>query len=79
MACQTVPTASDTELRTPVTPALGEALASVLQQAVNRLLDWQERASQRRQLSALEPHLFKDIGVDPADAYREAAKPFWRA
>ena len=79
MTSQTVPAASGPVLRTDATPAAEEAFVSVLQRAVTTLLDWQERASQRRQLSALEPHLFKDIGVDPADASREAAKPFWRA
>ena len=40
---------------------------------------WRERSRERRQLGALPPHLLKDLGIDPADAQREASKPFWRA
>ncbi len=79
MTSQTVSAASGPVPSPDAAPAAEEAFVSVLQMAVTTLLDWQERARQRRQLSALEPYLFKDIGVDPADAYREAAKPFWRA
>ena len=55
-----------------------DAIVSVLMQAVTTLLDWQERAAQRRQLSAFGPGMLKDFGVDPADAYREATKAPWR-
>jgi uncharacterized protein YjiS (DUF1127 family) len=38
---------------------------------------WADRSSQRRTLAALTFEELKDIGVDPADAMQEAAKPFW--
>ena len=38
---------------------------------------WADRARQRRTLAALTFEELKDIGVDPADAVQEAAKPFW--
>ncbi|HLZ74784.1 DUF1127 domain-containing protein [Phenylobacterium sp.] len=40
---------------------------------------WAERVSQRRALASLSIAELKDIGVDPADAQAEAAKPFWVA
>lgn len=40
---------------------------------------WIDRAGQRRALAALTHEALKDIGIDPADAMQEAAKPFWVA
>lgn len=45
---------------------------------VDTLILWQERARQRHHLAALDPALLKDIGVNRADAWQEANKPFWR-
>ena len=45
---------------------------------VTRLLDWQERARQRRQLLALDGAALKDFGRNLADAAHEGDKPFWR-
>jgi uncharacterized protein YjiS (DUF1127 family) len=45
---------------------------------VTRLLDWQERARQRRQLLALDGAALEDFGRN-ADASREGDKPVWRA
>lgn len=47
-----------------------------LQAAANR---WAMRATTRRALAELEPHLLADIGKTFAEARRESAKPFWRA
>lgn len=38
---------------------------------------WIARARERRALSKLDSRLLRDIGVDPADAAQEAARPFW--
>jgi uncharacterized protein YjiS (DUF1127 family) len=46
---------------------------------VETLYLWQERAAQRAHLAGLENHILKDMGIDRAEAEREAAKPFWRA
>lgn len=43
------------------------------------LLLWLERATQWRQLRALNGHALKDIGISRADADHETDKPFWRA
>ncbi len=42
------------------------------------LLDWQERAAQRRRLAAMSDRMLGDIGLSRADIARERAKPFWR-
>lgn len=42
------------------------------------LLDWQERAAQRRRLEAMSHRMLRDIGLSRADVARECAKPFWR-
>jgi uncharacterized protein YjiS (DUF1127 family) len=34
-------------------------------------------ARQRRHLAVLDDHLLRDIGLDRADATREAYRPFW--
>ena len=36
------------------------------------------RRRERAMLARLEPHLLRDIGIDPNEATSEAAKPFWR-
>lgn len=41
------------------------------------LLEWQERARQRRQLPQLDDRMLRDIGLSRADVSREAGKPFW--
>ena len=40
---------------------------------------WKMRAMTRQALRELSPEMLHDIGVDFADAVREADKPFWRA
>jgi uncharacterized protein YjiS (DUF1127 family) len=46
---------------------------------VTTLLDWQERARQRRELLGLGDRALRDIGRSRADAIREGGQPFWRA
>jgi uncharacterized protein YjiS (DUF1127 family) len=47
--------------------------------ALEILLLWQERATQRQALAALDDRLLKDMGLNRAAVAAEAAKPFWRA
>jgi len=42
------------------------------------LLEWQERARQRRQLLALSDGALKDFGASRADADGAGSKPFWQ-
>lgn len=77
MALQTVCEAPTSNF--PVHPvSIVEAVGNAITGAVTTLLDWQQRASQRRELSGLDPSFLKDMGIDRATAYREASKPFWR-
>ncbi len=43
------------------------------------LLAWRRRASQRRQLAAVDARLLRDMGISREDALAEARKPFWQA
>ncbi|HSR71817.1 MAG TPA: DUF1127 domain-containing protein [Kiloniellales bacterium] len=51
---------------------------SPLRRILDRLLLWQARAAERRQLAEMSDHLLKDMGLTRADVSRECAKPFWR-
>lgn len=42
------------------------------------LAAWRRRAQGRAQLALLSEYELRDIGVTPAEAAREYAKPFWR-
>ncbi len=44
----------------------------------DRLLTWQERASQRAHLASLDDRMLKDIGLSRADVLAESSRPFWR-
>lgn len=40
---------------------------------------WETLRRTRKDLSRLDEHMLRDIGMDPALARLETAKPFWRA
>ena len=61
------------------TPVLGISLQATMSGAIATLRLWHGRARQRWQLAELPPERLRDIGVSPAEARLEAAKPFWRA
>ena len=42
------------------------------------LIGWYDRHLQRLDLSSLDDHLLRDIGLTPEQVRRECAKPFWR-
>lgn len=54
-------------------------LARAIESGILALLEWQERARQRRELLALGDRALADIGRSRADAAAEGAKPRWRA
>ena len=60
--------------RRPLWAVIGTAIDSF----ITTLLDWQERARQRRELLGLSDLTLRDIGRSRADAIREGARPFWR-
>lgn len=51
---------------------------SLLQRALDRLLEWQQRSHQRQQLGQLSDSMLADIGLSRADVDLELSKPFWR-
>jgi uncharacterized protein YjiS (DUF1127 family) len=53
------------------------AAIATVDKTVMALLDWQERARQRRQLLSLDTAALKDFGRSRADAAGEGDKPFW--
>lgn len=77
MAFQTIGEASNGHLRAH-RASIVEIAGNAIARSVTTLLDWQQRASQRRELSGLDPSFLKDMGINQATAYREASKPFWR-
>jgi len=42
------------------------------------LLQWQRRASTRRELARLDARLLADAGISEAQRYEKLRKPFWR-
>jgi uncharacterized protein YjiS (DUF1127 family) len=44
-----------------------------------RLLLWQDRASQRHHLGMAEDDMLRDIGLSRTEVEREIRKPFWRS
>jgi uncharacterized protein YjiS (DUF1127 family) len=71
-------------LRTPATDiSLKDinlkGLSTLIVKATDTVLDWQDRARQRRRLGEMDDHLLRDIGLSRADLEYESSKPFWRA
>lgn len=54
------------------------ALVRVRQTVVGRVFAALNRQRTRNRLAALDDRLLRDIGLDPAEAATEIAKPFWR-
>ena len=67
-------TALDTLHHRPLPP-----LSRLLVGATLAVVTWDLRRRTRKDLRGLTDHLLRDIGLDPATAAREAAKPFWRS
>ena len=60
-----------------------DTLATIVMHRVNQVLDtvaeWHQRAVSRRELAQLDDRMLQDIGVSNVDVEREISKPFWRS
>jgi uncharacterized protein YjiS (DUF1127 family) len=59
-------------------PAALPPLSRLVLGAAVRVLDWELRSRSRKGLSRLDPHLLRDVGLDPLTAQAEAGRPFWQ-
>lgn len=57
---------------------LGGAMRRAAIRASDMVLQWMERARQRRMLATLDDRMLDDIGIGHAEVLRESDKPFWR-
>ena len=51
--------------------------ANAFSRSITKLLDWQDRARDRRELRGLSVTELKDFGAGTGDASREGDKHFW--
>ena len=58
-------------------PRRRTSVADGLQRATSQLLAWYARSRERHALAQLDDRMLRDIGIGPAEAHREANKPFW--
>ena len=56
-----------------------QSLAGRFVSLFDQLLQWQQRANDRRHMLGLNDNELQDIGVSRADIESEARKPFWQA
>lgn len=64
--------------RTSGSPRWHWTPAAPLRVILDRLLAWDARVRSRRQLTELDAHLRRDIGLERAEIDREAGKFFWQ-
>jgi uncharacterized protein YjiS (DUF1127 family) len=65
---------------TAVTPRRDhrQRTTSLIARVARALAVWRRRARSRGELARLGERDLRDIGLTPAEAARECAKPFWR-
>ncbi len=54
-------------------------LAAWIRAGVELVSLWMLRSRERRALARLDERLLKDVGINPADAWEESRKPFWKS
>ena len=59
-------------------PAALPPLSRMVLRAAVLVVTWEARHRTRSQLTRLDNHLLRDIGLDPLTAQNEATRPFWR-
>jgi uncharacterized protein YjiS (DUF1127 family) len=59
-------------------PFLRAGAGNPLRRLLATMVSWQQRYELRRHLLEMDARLLEDIGLSPATARQEAAKPFWK-
>jgi len=65
--------------KTLTTAPVGFEFSSIFKSVIDTLIVWNERYAERSRLAEMDFRMLNDIGMDYADAQREAGKPFWQA
>jgi uncharacterized protein YjiS (DUF1127 family) len=64
--------------KTQQSKSIRQNVLSLLARSLATLHLWQQRRHGRRDLRGLDDRMLRDIGLNRAEAEREARKPFWR-
>lgn len=75
------PSLNRSRLETPgrfVSEPVSTRIATFVAVAVERVLEWQERSTQRHRLMGLDDRMLRDIGVSRSDVAHEYYKRPWR-
>lgn len=62
----------------PAMMMLSRDIGPLIEQTAERLADWHQRRTGRKQLMGMDDRELKDLGISRCDAEREYRKPFWR-
>lgn len=70
-------------MQTGSSPVLGanrhqQPVLPALRRIVVAMGHWTLRRRTRTQLNRLSPYMLEDIGITPAQARKEAERPFWK-
>lgn len=58
--------------------SVGELAAALAVHAVLKIITWQERVRERRQLATISDDMLRDVGLSRSQVDHEVRKPFWR-
>ena len=60
-----------------VRPTRTKANGGLVTRLFDQLIEWLDRARQRRHLGELDDRLLRDIGLSRAEVDHEVSRPFW--
>ena len=62
-----------------VRPSRTTAGRGLVTRLFDQLIEWLDRARQRRHLGELDDRLLRDIGLSRAEVENEVSRPFWHS